>query len=158
MKNFKKYSATKQLVKRFENDLHFYGKEAEKELCNFYADQLNLSTTDLTVGKIRSALAARCKYWKTVCRYPVKSYEILLTGLQPDVKLNFDIKFPQKCELYNADWIAVPPNVIVNVTNVDDQLPKLGMRIQDGQMAIALCYFKTTSAYQNKKIKEYLHL
>jgi len=39
-----------------------------------------------------------------------------------------------------------------------NQNPKLGMKIQDCRMAIALCYFKTGCAYQNKKIKENLEI
>lgn len=109
----------------------------------FYGLKLNLEKSQRTVKNIRNILAARCKYWKTVCRYPVRKNEVLIIGVADGITLPCDIKFPQKCSFYTKHWRH-------NVS------PIICVKSKDKKMNLLDLYqFKTGSPLHNKMIKNF---
>lgn len=147
MKNkYQRYAQAKKDLKFFERELLFHDNQSIHNLLAFYDLKLNLEKSQRTVKNIRNILAARCKYWKTVCRYPVKTYEVLIIGFADDVLFPFDLEFqfPQKCQIYTKYWKDNHPPTI-----------RVKLKHNKGDVVLGINEFKTGCAYQNKMIKKF---
>ena len=100
MKNkiaIKRYKDAKQLANDFEYQL-LQNQVFATNICDLFAKRLKLETTP-SISKIRQILQSRCKYWKTICRYPLSKDEILLLGFRKNVQTTFTVKFPIKVKV-----------------------------------------------------------
>ena len=107
-----RYKNAKQLANDFEYQLAQLPL-LQKDVCDLFAKRLKLETTP-SISKIRQILQSRCKYWKTICRYPLSKDEILLLAFRKNVQTTFTVKFPIKVKVYtwavnNVNELAVNP-------------------------------------------------